>query len=257
MSTKIVHQTTIYKLVVGFAVFAIFIGLSNHGLINFALAEVGDENWKKPRKIVNEVSTKQQENEHVQKDEKAENIIKPVYLGFKFHTSPIICIFGTDTHTSVGLNSVLDWQNKLIIFTDNKNGWGITTLVNPLENSRCSTEIHFLKEPHDELIRSIKSQGITYFEEGKAFVEVYTTQYYDSTAFLYINDQSGKTRPVIGEFAEVPIDLLEKVTKHELGHVFGLKHQKENSIMITGPVLAEITDKDCEEVIKNYGAGWA
>jgi len=42
-----------------------------------------------------------------------------------------------------------------------------------------------------------------------------------------------------------------------MGHVFGLKHQKSDSIMIRGPVLSEIQENDLKEVVKKYGTdGW-
>ncbi|TLX74880.1 MAG: matrixin family metalloprotease, partial [Thaumarchaeota archaeon] len=51
--------------------------------------------------------------------------------------------------------------------------------------------------------------------------------------------------------------LLGKVTRHELGHVFGLSHQQNDSIMVTGQILAKITDKDCKNVVAKYGKGWS
>jgi len=73
----------------------------------------------------------------------------------------------------------------------------------------------------------------------------------------YEKDGSNRLRPVPYEYADVSDELLGKVTRHELGHVFGLKHQKNDSIMIMGPTLAEITDKDLKNVLEKYGKnGW-
>jgi len=185
------------------------------------------------------------------------NVIKPIRLDFKFHEEPVICIFGTDEKvTNEGLASISDWQNKLRSYTNNAKAWSMTTSINPLDTSKCTAEIHFLKKPIDPLMLPMKYQGTTLFQKDRAVIEVYTTQYYDDTAIKYVKDQSGKARPVPYEYEDVPIQLLGKVSRHELGHVFGLQHQQNDSIMITGPILATITDKDCEGVFAKYGENW-
>ena len=190
-------------------------------------------------------------------DASQSNVIKPIRLDFKFREEPVICLFGTDEKTTdEGLNSILDWQNKLRSYTNNAKAWDMTTSINPLDTSKCTTEIHFLKKPTDPVILSMKYQGTTLFQKDRAVIEVYTTQYYDDGALKYVKDAGGKARPVPFEYADVPIQLLGKVTKHELGHVFGLQHQQSDSIMITGPILATITDKDCKDVFAKYGENW-
>jgi len=183
--------------------------------------------------------------------------IKPVYLSFKLHKEPAACLFGTDERAlHEGVESVLDWQKSLRSYTNNTKSWNMNTVVNPSDTFKCDIEIHFLKRPTQASYESEKIQGATWFTKNNAIVEVYTTQYYNDEAIKYVKDKSGKARPVIGEFEDVPIALLGKVTRHELGHVFGLQHKQSNSIMVTGPVLAEITDKDCKEVLREYSNGW-
>ena len=189
--------------------------------------------------------------------EASSNEIIPVYLDFKFKKEPVICIFSTDDQiTRVGIDSVLDWQNKLKSYTKDPKAWNMITLLNPLDASECTTEIHFLKKPSAPQF-DVKAQGITIYEEDGAYVEVYTTQYYDNSAVKYVMDSSKKLRPVPGEFAGVSLPLLGKVTRHELGHVFGLSHQQNDSIMVTGQNLAKITDKDCKNVVAKYGKNWS
>ena len=190
-------------------------------------------------------------------DSSQSNIIKPIRLDFKFHQEPTICLFGTDDKvTNEGLASISDWQNKLKSYTNNAKAWSMTMAINPSDVSKCTTEIHFLKKPTDPLMLSMKYQGMTLFQKDRAVVEVYTTQYYDDAAIKYVKDGSGKARPVPFEYADVPIKILGKVTRHELGHVFGLQHQQSDSIMITGAILATITDKDCSGVVAKYGTNW-
>lgn len=190
-------------------------------------------------------------------DSSKPSVIKPIRLDFKFHDEPVICLFGTDEKiTNEGLNSISDWQNKLKLYTNNTNAWNIITTINPLDTSKCTTEIYFLKKPTDLLTLSMKYQGITHLQEDRAVIEVYTTQWYNDEAIKYVKDQSGKRRPVPFEYEDVPIPLLGKVTRHELGHVLGLQHQQSDSIMITGAILATITDKDCKDVIAKYGKNW-
>jgi len=183
--------------------------------------------------------------------------IKPVYLSFKLHKEPAVCLFGTDERAlHEGVESVLDWQKNLRSYTNNTKSWNMNTVVNPSDTFKCDIEIHFLKKPTQAPYEYEKIQGATWFTKNNAIVEVYTTQYYNDEAIKYVKDKSGKARPVIGEFEDVPIALLGKVTRHELGHVFGLQHEQSNSIMVTGPVLAEITHEDCKEVFIEYSNGW-
>jgi len=183
--------------------------------------------------------------------------IEPVYLSFKLHKEPVVCLFGTDERDlHEGVESVLDWQKNLRSYTNNTKSWNMNTVVNPSDTFKCDIEIRFLKKPTQASYESEKIQGAMWFTKNNAIVEIYTTQYYNDEAIKYVKDKSGKARPVIGEFEDVPIALLGKVTRHELGHVFGLQHEQSNSIMVTGPVLAEITDKDCKEVLREYSNGW-
>jgi len=183
--------------------------------------------------------------------------IKPIYLSFKLHKEPMACLFGTDDKAlNVGVEAIFDWQKNLESYTNNTESWNIKTVVSPSDISNCDIEIHFLKKPTQELYMSEKVQGVTWFTENSALIEVYTTQYYNDEAIKYVKDQSGKSRPVIGEYEDVPITLLGKVTRHELGHVFGLQHKSSHSIMVTGAVLAEITDEDCKDVVREYSNGW-
>jgi len=151
--------------------------------------------------------------------------IKPVYLSFKLHKEPAVCLFGTDERAlHEGVESILDWQKNLRSYTNNTKSWNMNTVVNPSDTFKCDIEIHFLKKPTQAPYESEKIQGATWFTKNNAIVEVYTTQYYNDEAIKYVKDKSGKARPVIGEFEDVPIALLGKVTRHELGHVFGLQH---------------------------------
>jgi len=188
----------------------------------------------------------------------AEAAIKPIKLGIKFHGDPQICFFSEDENfILIGKISILDWQTNLKSFSQNEEGWNVLINENPKKNSDCNIEIHFLPKPNEEDTRLLKPQGRTIFEESRAVIEVYTTQYYDESAIRYEKDRSNRLRPVPYEYADVSHELLGKVTRHELGHVFGLKHQKNDSIMIMGPTLAEITDKDLKNVLKKYGKnGW-
>ena len=190
-------------------------------------------------------------------DASQSNIIKPIRLDFKFHEEPVMCLFGTDEKiTNEGLNSISDWQNKLKSYTNNAKAWSMTSTINPSDVSKCTTEIHFLKKPAEPQMLSMKYQGMTLFQKDRAVIEVYTTQYYDDTAIKYVKDGSGKARPVPYEYEDVPLQLLGKVTRHELGHAFGLQHQQSDSVMITGAILATITDKDCSGVVAKYGENW-
>ena len=189
--------------------------------------------------------------------ESSSNEIIPVYLDFKFKKEPVICVFSTDEHImKVGIDSVLDWQNKLKSYTKDPKAWNMITSLNPSDTSGCTTEIHFLKKPSAPQF-DVKAQGITIYGKNSAYVEVFTTQYYDDSNMKYTLDGSNKLRPVPGEFTDVSFPLLGKVTRHELGHVFGLSHQQSNSIMVTGQILAKITDKDCQRVIAKYGKDWS
>ena len=168
-----------------------------------------------------------------------------------------MCLFGTDeTALHEGVESVLDWQKNLRSYTNDTKSWNMNTIVNPSGTFKCDIEIHFLKRPTQTLYEPEKIQGKTWFTKNNAIVEVYTTQFYNDEAIKYVKDKAGKARPVIGEYEDVPIALLGKVTRHELGHVFGLEHKQSNSIMVTGAVLAKITDEDCKDVIREYSNGW-
>ena len=183
--------------------------------------------------------------------------IEPVYLSFKLYTEPVVCLFGTDERAlHEGIESVLDWQKNLRSYTNDTKSWNMNTVVNPSDTFKCDIEIHFLKKPTQASYESEKIQGAMWFTKNNAIVEIYTTQYYNDEAIKYVKDKSGKARPVIGEFEDVPIALLGKVTRHELGHVFGLRHEQSNSIMVTGPVLSEITHEDCKGVFIEYSNGW-
>jgi hypothetical protein len=182
-------------------------------------------------------------------------VIKPIYVDFKFHEKPTICIFGSDKGAiNVGIDSITEWRDKLRSYTRN-SGWDMTVTVNPQDISSCSTEIHFVKKP--ALFSDVTdAQGVTMFQADRAIVEIYTTQYYEPAAFKLVKDNSNKERPVAGQYADVPLSHLKSVTEHELGHVFGLSHQKDNSIMVTGYVISHISNKDCQLVVAKYGEDW-
>ena len=185
------------------------------------------------------------------------DVIKPVVLDFKFRNEPIICLIGTDDKAiQEGINSVSDWMEKLKTYSKHPQNWNMTVLESPQDLSNCNVEIHFLKKPTDENIKQLKNQGITIFQPSRAYVEIYTQQYYNDDAIKYVNDGSGKDRPVVGEYADVPIEYLGKVIKHEMGHVFGLEHQQSDSVMVTGYRVAHITKQDCSNVFKKYGENW-
>lgn len=186
------------------------------------------------------------------------SIIKPYISGITFDHKPNFCLFATDEiPMTEGIWSVLDWRNQLKLFTNNTDAWSIMITTNPSDSSECDVEIHFLKKPDSEKTLNLKPQGRVIFEEDRALIEVYTTQYYDETAHKLVKGKDNRLRAVPYEFADVPIDLLGKVIRHEMGHVFGLKHQKSDSIMVRGPVLSEIQENDLKEVVKKYGTdGW-
>ncbi len=192
--------------------------------------------------------------------------IKAIKKRVLFHETPQFCLFGENEKSlKVGTDSILDWKNQLQSYTNDTTNWNMVLIINPTDIYKCNAEIHFLAKPETEKDRSMKAQGKVEFEKDKAvvggykaIVEIYTTQYYDESAHQYEVGKDNRARPVPYEFADVPLDLLGKVTKHELGHVFGLKHQNSDSIMISGTRLAEITETDLKGVIEKYGInGWA
>jgi len=189
----------------------------------------------------------------------AQAVIKAIKKKVLFHETPQFCLFGENEKSlKVGTDSILDWKNQLQSYTNDRTNWNMVLITNQTDIYKCNAEIHFLEKPETEKVRSMKPQGRVVFEKDKAIVEVYTTQYYDESAHRYEVGRDNRARPVAYEFADVPLDLLGKVTRHELGHVFGLKHQKSDSIMISGPKLAEITETDLKGVIEKYGTnGWA
>ena len=185
--------------------------------------------------------------------------VKAIKKRVLFHETPQFCLFGENEKSlKVGTDSILDWKNQLQSYTNDTTNWNMVLIINPTDIYKCNAEIHFLVKPETEKDRSVKAQGKVEFEKDKAIVEVYTTQYYDESAHRYEVGKDNRARPVPFEFADVPLDLLGKVTRHELGHVFGLKHQNSDSIMISGTILAEITETDLKGVIEKYGANsWA
>jgi hypothetical protein len=185
--------------------------------------------------------------------------VKAIKKRVLFHETPQFCLFGENEKSlKVGTDSILDWKNQLQSYTNDTTNWNMVLIINPTDIYKCNAEIHFLAKPETEKDRSVKAQGKVEFEKDKAIVEVYTTQYYDESAHRYEVGKDNRARPVPFEFADVPLDLLGKVTRHELGHVFGLKHQNSDSIMISGPRLAEITETDLKGVIEKYGINsWA
>ncbi len=189
----------------------------------------------------------------------AQAVIKAIKKKVLFHETPQFCLFGENEKSlKVGTDSILDWKNQLQSYTNDTTSWNMVLIINQTDIYKCNAEIHFLAEPETEKVRSMKIQGRVWFEKDKAIVEVYTTQYYDESAHRYEVGRDNRARPVPYEFADVHLDLLGKVTRHELGHVFGLKHQSSDSIMISGPRLAEITETDLKGVIEKYGTnGWA
>jgi len=183
-----------------------------------------------------------------------EQTVSPVLFDHLYSGYPVFCIFGNqDDYISESMNAIYDWQAKLRNTSGDFHHWNMTVLTNPANPKTCTTEIHIMKYPEDLFWQNM---GIQYNTEKKGIIWVYTETYYFLDKHKLVKESSGKWRPIPFDYEDIPINVFGSVVRHELGHDFGLEHQANNSIMVTGFGVNHITREDCLNVIKKFGNDW-
>ena len=232
-------------------------------------------------------------------------LITPVYAENYFYfeehklsSPPEFCIIkfddpllpgSSETLYQITQNSIQDWEDKLVRYTGEKQGWDFTSRIiskeeynNIFSDAICDITIYFEREPTTEEEKT--TAGHTYAMFGFADITIF----YLEPVWIF----EGRTETINGEIYEIAnishyknsLDPYNNETiKHEIGHALGLDHYPaKNSEIVnqTGISIApsimtlaqddilvdrlEITEYDIRSVVNLYGEdginepdGWA
>ena len=205
----------------------------------------------------------------------------------KFSTVPEFCIIefedsqlpgASDTLYQITINAIQEWEDKLVRFTGEKNGWDFTYKVITQEQyddifsqDVCDVTIHYEREPTTE--EELTTAGHTYAMWGFADITIF----YLEPVWVF----EGQTETINGELYDVAelshfknsLDPFNDETiKHEIGHALGLDHYpaktseiiKQNGVYLAPSIMTlseddfiidrmEITDYDIRSLVNLYG----
>ncbi len=205
----------------------------------------------------------------------------------KLSTVPEFCIIefedpqlpgAPDTLYQITQNAIQEWEDKLVRYTGEKEGWDFTSKIISQEQyddifseDICDVTIYFEREPttHEELTTA----GHTYAMWGFADITIF----YLEPVWVF----TGQTSSVNGDIYEIAnishfknsLDPYNDETiKHEIGHALGLDHYpattdeiiKQNGIYLAPSIMTlseddfiidrmEITDYDIRSLVNLYG----
>jgi hypothetical protein len=198
---------------------------------------------------------------------------RPTYLDHKYKSDPYICIYSSNPNDlKIAQVAITDWQIHLKDYTKNYNSWNVKIGINEQDRSQCTTEIMYSPYPNtdkfdpadnawwNQKVTQSKVLGLTYTLWDRAWVYVFTSEYYYPTQTQMVEDSSGKLRAVSNTSVSLSDKQILSVTEHELGHVFGIVQDDDNptsgSAMSQGlqnAKSAHITSSDVSQVIQKYG----
>jgi hypothetical protein len=201
------------------------------------------------------------------------DIQKPTYLDHKYKSDPYLCIYSSNPRDiKIAQSAISDWQTHLKEYTKNYNAWNIKIGINEQDRSQCTAEIMYSPFPNtdkfdsegntwwNEKVTESKVLGLTYAFWDRAWVYVFTSEYYFPNQTQMVEDSSGKSRPVPSTFVSLTDRQILSITEHELGHVLGIIHDDDNptsnSAMSQGlenANNAHVTDSDVSQVVAKYG----
>jgi hypothetical protein len=205
----------------------------------------------------------------------------------KLYTVPEFCIIeftdpqlpgAADTLYQITQNAIQEWEDKLVRFTGEKQGWDFTYKIITQEQyddifsqDICDITIYYEREPTTE--EELTTAGHTYAMWGFADITIF----YLEPVWIF----AGQTETINGELYEVaelshfknsldPFN--DETVKHEIGHALGLDHypaKTEEIINQSGIYLApsimtlseddfiidsmQITDYDIRSLVNLYG----
>jgi hypothetical protein len=201
------------------------------------------------------------------------DIERPTYLDHKYKSDPYLCIYSsTPRDLKIAQTAISDWQNHLRDYTKNNDAWNIKVGINEQDRTQCTAEIIYSPYPNTDKFESTgnawwnhqvtksKTLGLTYTFWDRAWVYVFTSQYYFPEQTQMVSDGSGKLRPTLSTFVSLSDRQILSITEHELGHVFGITHDDDNptsdaamSQGLENANTAHITDSDVAQVVERYG----
>jgi len=200
-------------------------------------------------------------------------IDKPTYLDHKYKSDPNLCIYSTNPRDiKIAQQAISDWQTHLRDYTKNYNAWNIKIGINQQDRSQCTAEIMYSPYPNtdkfessdnawwNERVTESKVLGLTYAFWDRAWVYVFTSEYYFPNQTQMVDDGSGKLRPAPSTMVSLSDRQILSITEHELGHVFGITQDDNNptsgaamSQGLENANTAHITDGDVSQVVQKYG----
>ena len=201
------------------------------------------------------------------------DIERPVYLDHKYKSDPYLCIYSSNPRDiKIAQTAISDWQNHLRDYTKSYNTWNIKIGINEQDRTACTAEIIYSPYPNtdkfddannawwNQKVTESKVLGLTYTFWDRAWVYVFTSQYYFPEQTQMVSDSSGKLRPAPSTFVSLSDRQILSITEHELGHVFGIVHDDDNPASDTAMSqgldnanTAHITDSDVSQVVEKYG----
>ena len=195
------------------------------------------------------------------------------YTGNRFDvfnkTEISFCIFGNgnDDYNRIGVQSVVDWHGNLTKITGNTKVWNMITYVEPQDTSICDGIIDFQKIPSSNLISLYGAVGFSNPAGHVSNVTIYTDFYQE--ALRNITDEQWESMSM-EEFENIiqnwthpthDLEMIHRVTLHELGHAFGLNHPDfiytTPSIMNYDQSHTRITEDDVWKIVEIYPNGFA
>ena len=201
------------------------------------------------------------------------DIQKPTYLDHKYKSDPYLCVYSSNPRDlKIAQAAISDWQSHLKSYTKNYGAWNINVGLNTQDRTLCTAEIMYSPQPStdkfdaaenawwDHKVTESKTLGLTYTFWDRAWVYVFTSEYYFPDQTQTVNDGSGKLRAVPSTMVSLSDKQIQSITEHELGHVFGIadddSNPSSNGIMSQGlenANTAHITDDDLSKVVEKYG----
>ena len=210
---------------------------------------------------------------HSYADVASVDIEKPTYLDHKYKSDPYLCVYSSNPRDlKIAQTAISDWQTHLRDYTKNYNAWNIKVGLNEQDRTQCTAEIMYSPSPNtdkfdsteniwwDNKVTESKALGLTYPFWDRAWVYVFTSQYYFPEQTQMVSDGSGKLRADVSTLVPLSNKQIQSITEHELGHVFGITEDDNNpssegamSQGLENANTAHITDADVSQVVEKYG----